>query len=84
MENEKEWLLESLSIYRTYGQTGIYNGSVKFRNGVSMEMSLLLDAEKCSKMVTILQDQIVESATKLGTMMVKSMPIQISEKSGEL
>lgn len=82
MENTKnDWLLDSLNINRGWQNNQPYTGNIKFRNGVKMEFTLLLDTEKCGKIIHILQDELTASAQRLGEMMVQSMPIAIQEKS---
>lgn len=76
MENQT-WILEDLAIRQDWQKKGLYVGHVKFQNGVKMELSLKLDAETCTKMITILQEEIVASAVNLGDMLMKSMPIKL-------
>ena len=78
-----EWILESLSISQDWNKKGHYRGNVKFKNGVTMEFSMLLDSAKCAKMISMLQEEIQESAAKLGDLMIKSMPIQLPPAQSE-
>lgn len=77
METKNEWLLESLNINQDWQKQGHYCGSAKFKNGIKMEMTLRLDSEAAAKMIALLQPEIVKSATQLGELIVKSMPLQI-------
>jgi hypothetical protein len=81
MENTNNWILQELNIRQDWNKKTQYTGSVKFQNGIKMEFSLLLDSGKCAKMIEILKDEIVNSASQLGDMMVKSMPIALPESS---
>lgn len=74
---EKDWILKELTIRQDWNQKNLYAGSVKFQNGIKMEMSLLMDNDKCVKMISILKDEIVANAVNLGEMLVKSMPLAI-------
>jgi hypothetical protein len=76
MEN-KDWILEQLNINQDWQKRGLYTGNVKFKNGVKMELALLLDNEKCVKMIAMLQEEIVASAVNLSDLLMKSMPVQI-------
>jgi chemotaxis protein CheY-P-specific phosphatase CheC len=76
MENNN-WILKELNIRQDWSKKGQYAGNVTFQNGIKMEFSLLLDTEKCAKMITILKEEIVASAMNLGDMMVKSMPLAV-------
>lgn len=73
----KDWILESLNINQHWQKRGLYTGNVKFKNGVKMELALLLDNEKCVKMIAMLQEEIVASAVNLSDLLMKSMPVQI-------
>jgi hypothetical protein len=78
MKNANDnWLLQELHIHKSWNGKGTFDGNVKFQNGVKMEFSLLLDHEKCSKMIAILKDELVASAVNLGDMMVKSLPVAL-------
>lgn len=83
MEDTNDWTLETLNIIQNWQKKGFYNGSVKFKNGVKMELALILDNEKCVKMISLLQEEIMASALKLGDMLAKSMPIQIPQSTTE-
>lgn len=72
-------MLQSLSICQSWQKDEPYTGTVKFKNGVKMEFSLMLNTAKCKRIMEILKDELTESAKTLGDMMVKSMPVAISE-----
>lgn len=74
---QNDWILKDLSIRQSWNKPGVYTGNVTFTNGVKMELALLLDNEKCGRMLSILQEEIVASAVNLGDMLIKSMPIAI-------
>jgi hypothetical protein len=76
MEN-KDWVLKDLTIRQDWNKKGFYTGNVSFQNGVKMELALMLDNDKCAKMIAMLQEEIVSTAVNLGDLLVKSMPIQI-------
>lgn len=71
------WILEHLTIIQDWSKSGFYKGNIKFKNDVKMEFTLNLDQEKCSRLISIIQDEIIESAKKLGDLMVKSMPVAL-------
>jgi hypothetical protein len=77
MENQKDWILSTISIHQDWSKKGVYKGSAKFQNGLSLEFSMLLDESKCLKMVQLLKDEIVESAKVIGEQMVASMPVSL-------
>jgi hypothetical protein len=76
MENGN-WILKDLTIRQDWNKKGLYTGNVSFQNGVKMELALMLDNEKCAKMIAMLQEEIVSTAVNLGDLLVKSMPVQI-------
>lgn len=78
---ENEWILESLTIHTNWSSKGLYCGSVKFKNGIKMEMSLAMDNEAAVKMISLLQDEIKKSAANLSDLLGKSMPIAIPEST---
>ncbi len=80
---DNNWILKDMSIRQDWNKKGLYVGNVSFTNGVEMQMSLALDNLKCGKMIAILQSEIVESATNLGQMLVKSMPLAIEQTAPE-
>lgn len=74
---ENEWILQHVSISQDWNKKDHYKGTVKFQNGVQMEFSMLLDQQKCTRMLQLIREEIQESAAKLGDLMIKSMPIQL-------
>lgn len=81
MNDQEQWLMQSLSIYKSYVKDQPYEGNVTFQNGVKMQFSLKLDAQKCSKIISILKDEITDSARDLGDMMMKSMPVALPQST---
>ena len=87
MENTQQegWMLENLHIHKNYYKSGYFEGNVTFKNGLKMQFSLALTHEKCARMVSILNEEIVESAKNLGAQMIAAMPIAIeAPKEGEI
>lgn len=82
-DHPSKWILKQLNIYSDYQKPGLYRGNVQFVNGIKMEMSLSIDHDKASKMIAFIQDEIVESAKELSSMIQKSMPLQIEESKSE-
>jgi chemotaxis protein CheY-P-specific phosphatase CheC len=75
---QNDWILKDLDIRQDWNKKGLYTGNVTFTNGVKMQMSLLLDNDKCTKMVALLKDEIIENAQNLGDMLIKSMPLALN------
>lgn len=73
MENQN-WILQELHINQDWSKPGMYTGNVKFKNGVKMELALMMNNEKCVKMIALLQEEIVNSAVNLSDILMKSMP----------
>jgi hypothetical protein len=82
-KSNDNWTLSHLTITQDWAKPSIFNGNIKFKNGVKMEMALMLDDEKCRKLMSILRDEVIESANTLGDMMVKSMPQAITQSTTE-
>lgn len=76
--DEKNWILGSLSIHQDWQKPNVYKGSVNFKNNIKLEFNMLLDSEKCAKIIAILRDEIIESAKVVGDQLVKSMPTAIA------
>lgn len=85
MNENKDWMLQQLSINQNWQKKGCYEGNITFQNGVKMQFSMVLDQAKCTRLIEVLREEITESAKNLGQAMINSMPIQISEttKQGE-
>jgi chemotaxis protein CheY-P-specific phosphatase CheC len=83
MDTKQDWILECLTITQDWSKSGHYRGNVKFRNGVQMEVALILDNVKAAKMVALLSEEIVQSATKLSGLLINSMPVQIEAAKEE-
>ena len=84
MTNEdSKWILKQLNIYADYQKPGLYKGSCQFANGIKMEMTLSLDHDKATRMISFIQGEIVESAKELSSLIQKSMPLQITENNEE-
>lgn len=79
MNESNDWMLESLTISKSWQHQQHYQGNVTFKNGVKMQMSLVLDNAAAVKMISLLQGEIVESAKNLGDLLAKSMPIMLTE-----
>lgn len=71
---EKNWILGSLNISQDWQKPGIYRGSINFKNNIKLDFNMLLDADKCAKIIAILRDEIIESAKTVGDQLIKSMP----------
>lgn len=80
MENlQNDWKLKSLSIHQSWQKDAPYAGTINFTNGIKMEFALNLNSEKCAKLISILKDEVVESAKELSDLMVNSMPIALKQ-----
>lgn len=81
MENKEKWIMQNLTIsLQAWGEKkGQYTGSVKFSNGVKMDINFLLDEGKCERFITILQDEIISHAQLMSNLLVTSMPKAIPE-----
>jgi hypothetical protein len=78
---DNQWQLTSLSItYNGYGtDKGRYTGHASFQNGEKMSLNFKLDADRCSKFIALLQEDIVSSAKDFSQLLVSSMPLRIEE-----
>jgi len=86
MEEKEEWELESLNINRNwYGNKDhYYIGSVKFKNGVKLEVSLKLDHIAATKMINLVREELEQSAKDLSNLIMKSMPTAIKASTIEV
>lgn len=82
MENTSDqWILSNLSIRQDWTKPDLYVGECKFKNGVKIELAIILDSTKCKKMIEILQEEIVASARDLASKLMNSMPLAIESQN---
>lgn len=78
---QSEWQLVSLNInFNDWGKhKGTYTGAVKFKNGIEMDVNLMLNGEESRQFLSLVSDKIKEHATKMTQLMVSSMPLMLNE-----
>jgi hypothetical protein len=74
---DKNWILGSLNIHQDWQKPNVYKGSVNFKNNIKLEFNMLLDSEKCARIMAIISEEIVESAKTMSQAMINSMPIAL-------
>lgn len=77
--NDSLWRLKSINIsFQEWGEyKGKYIGKIEFANRTSEAFSFNITDEKAIQFLSLIRDNVVDSASKLGERLMQSLPPQL-------
>jgi hypothetical protein len=77
--NDSQWRLKSINItFQEWGEyKGKYLGKIQFGNGQQEAFSFNITDEKALQFLSLIRDNVVDSASKLGERLMQSLPPQL-------
>lgn len=77
--NDSQWKLKSINIsFQEWGEyKGKYVGKIEFANRQQEAFSFNITDEKALQFLSLIRDNVVDSASKLGERLMQSLPPQL-------